>query len=112
MNGNDSKACDGMERTAKGRGAASLAGAGAMDHVEITSSFTGDTFACELDLGDGEPEEKLERVFRLFNRVSEEDARRLERIGYRLPSLSVGDRVVLNGEAWVCAPVGFEREGG
>lgn len=83
-----------------------------MDHIEITSGFTGESFACELDLGEGAPQQKLEVAFRFFNRVTDEDVERLERIGYTLPSMSAGDRVVLNGEAWVCAGVGFRREGG
>lgn len=38
-------------------------------------------------------EEICEAVFRLFNRVDQADADRLEEWGYRLPSLSVGDIV-------------------
>lgn len=37
----------------------------------------------------------LERVWRMFNRVDDADVRRLERMGYDLPSLSVGDRVTI-----------------
>jgi hypothetical protein len=52
---------------------------------------------------------KLEHIFRFFNRVDEEDGPRLSAIGYTLPSLSVEDVVVVDGERWLCAPVGWER---
>lgn len=52
----------------------------------------------------------LEAVFRAFNRVEIEDNDRLEEIGYRLPSLSVGDAVEINGDRWRCKSVGWERE--
>lgn len=48
-----------------------------------------------------------ERLFRLFNRVDEGDAARLEAWGYRLPSLSVGDSVGYGGRAFRVEPVGF-----
>lgn len=37
--------------------------------------------------------EVCERLYRIFNRVDEHDGPRLEAIGYRLPSMSVGDLV-------------------
>lgn len=37
--------------------------------------------------------EICERLFRLFNRVDEGDGPRLEALGYRMPSMSVGDLV-------------------
>lgn len=87
------------------------------DLIQITSSFTGDTWTGEVDLAahdsmpnDPTTEQKLERAFRFFNRVTEADERRLEEIGYRLPSMSAGDRVILNGEIWWCAAIGFKRD--
>jgi hypothetical protein len=50
-----------------------------------------------------------ERVFRLFNRVDDEDNERLEAWGYRLPSLSVGDVIEYDGQAWKVDDFGFQR---
>lgn len=72
-----------------------------MTHVRIESSFTGKTWEGEVEVED------LEDVFRFFNRVEPGDGLRLELIGYRLPSLSAGDRVTLDGVTWECAPVGW-----
>jgi hypothetical protein len=60
-----------------------------------------------------EGEAALDQIFRLFNRVSQEDADRLERWGYFLPSLSVGDIVGIkrDGEIfdlWRVVSAGFE----
>jgi hypothetical protein len=60
--------------------------------VLVWSHFTGETWSGELELP-AAPDAALERVYRLLNRVSGGDAQRLEAIGYRLPSLSVGDIV-------------------
>lgn len=49
----------------------------------------------------------LEDAFRYFNRVDEADCERLERIGYKLPSLSVGDIVTVDGNPHVVASMGF-----
>lgn len=63
----------------------------------------------------GEIEEEdayLDVIFRRFNRVTEEDCYWLGEVGYRLPSLSVGDRVTLAGKTWECRPAGWaEVEG-
>lgn len=50
-----------------------------------------------------------EGVFRAFNRVDATDARRLESWGYRLPSLSVGDLIVLGTDTYRVDPVGFTK---
>lgn len=55
------------------------------------------------------PEMDLEGIFRFFNRVTEDDGERLERLGYLMPSLSVDDLVTMNGETFRVAPVGFEQ---
>jgi hypothetical protein len=49
----------------------------------------------------------LEEIFRFFNRVGYGDAGRLDKIGYDLPSLSVGDYVTKNGKRYRVEPVGF-----
>lgn len=55
-------------------------------------------------------EGEMERIFRLFNRVEQEDCDRLEGIGYDLPSLSSGDFVQdYNGQWWLCASVGWQK---
>lgn len=40
------------------------------------------------------PVESLEEVFTYFNRIYDEDASRLRRRGYHLPSLSTGDIII------------------
>lgn len=84
-----------------------------MAHVKITSAFTNESWEGEVDLHlrwrTSDPT-RLEQIFRLFNRVDEADSERLERMGYTLPSLSVGDRVELDDEVWYVHPIGFKRE--
>jgi hypothetical protein len=48
-----------------------------------------------------------EILFRFFNRVDEGDGERLEQLGYRLPSLSVGDVVAWGGRRYLVEVVGF-----
>lgn len=48
-----------------------------------------------------------EHIFRKFNRVDEEDAAYLDKIGYELPSLSVGDVIVYGGNAFIVKTTGF-----
>lgn len=69
----------------------------------IETGGRGPTWEGELDdLRD------LEDAFRYFNRVDDADCERLERIGYCLPSLSVGDIVTVDGNPHVVASVGFK----
>lgn len=49
-----------------------------------------------------------EGLFRFFNRVDDGDEERLERIDYRLPSLSVGDLLHWESKTWRVAGVGFD----
>jgi len=49
-----------------------------------------------------------DNVFRAFNRVTQADCETLDRLGYDLPSLSVGDIVTLNGETKQVTGNGFE----
>ena len=49
-----------------------------------------------------------EALFRFFNRVDERDNDRLEAIGYRLPSLSVGDLLHWGSRSFRVAGSGFE----
>lgn len=53
--------------------------------------------------------ELLESIFRKFNRVTEEDCELLDRLGYQLPSMSVGDEILLDGVPYLCAPSGWQE---
>jgi hypothetical protein len=50
----------------------------------------------------------LEAIFRHFNRVTDEDAKRLARMDYKLPSLSVGDIVSMEGTHYLVCGSGFK----
>lgn len=50
-----------------------------------------------------------ERIFRFFNRVDENDANTLELIGYRLPSLSMGDLVTWGNKTYRVEGYGFKQ---
>ena len=50
-----------------------------------------------------------EGVFRAFNRVDDADCRRLEEWGYRLPSMSVGDLVVIDATTYRVDSIGFTK---
>ena len=68
------------------------------------------TGSVDLDRPQGtSTEDALEQIFRLFNRVDFADGERLEALGYRLPSLSEGDEVTLDGETWEVSILGFRR---
>jgi hypothetical protein len=54
-------------------------------------------------------EEKLDAIFRFFNRVHEADHQRMAEVGYLLPSLSVGDRIELADGWYEVASLGFQR---
>lgn len=71
-----------------------------MTHVTVTS-VTRRTWTGEA------PVTTAEGAFRYFNRVDEVDGIRLERIGYDLPSMSVGDIVTLDGRSYRCESMGF-----
>lgn len=49
-----------------------------------------------------------DRLFRFFNRVDDEDGERLEQMGYRLPSLTMGDYIAWGGRTYRVLMVGFE----
>lgn len=54
----------------------------------------------------------LNAIFRAFNRVDDDDSARLVALGYRLPSLSVGDVITLPGDPpahHLVAPFGFHE---
>lgn len=57
----------------------------------------------------GELDIPLHGAFRYFNRVDQADVDRLEAIGYRLPSMSVGDLLTIGTETFQVHPVGFEK---
>lgn len=65
------------------------------------SPFDSPVWQGELDAMD--PEEAI----RFFNRVDDSDGHRLEDIGYRLPSLSVGDIIVLGRDTYRVMSAGF-----
>jgi hypothetical protein len=50
-----------------------------------------------------------ETLFRAFQRVDDADARRLEDLDYRLPSLSCGDLIAWGGITYRVLAIGFER---
>lgn len=73
-------------------------------------AWSGDVDLDELD--DNPPPADWEintALFRFFNRVDDEDGPRLAEIGYRLPSLSVGDLIHRERETYRVAGLGFER---
>lgn len=70
--------------------------------VTIWSHWRGETWT-----GDVPAPFSNETLFRLFNRVTEADATRLEAWGYTLPSLSVGDTVTWGGETFRVENIGF-----
>jgi hypothetical protein len=51
----------------------------------------------------------LELLYRFFNRVDPGDGLKLESVGYRLPSLSVGDYIAFGGKCWQVEGVGFTQ---
>jgi hypothetical protein len=51
-------------------------------------------------------------AFRMFNRVDAEDDARLVGLGYRLPSMSVGDLVTINDVTYLCLSAGFDEADG
>jgi hypothetical protein len=75
--------------------------------IIITSHWEGGRWSGTIELPDDA--RPLEYIFRFFNRIEDGDADRLDAIGYRLPSLSVGDVVEIAGERWRCAMLGWER---
>lgn len=88
-----------------------------VDNAEaaIEGFLPGGEYSCEVSDYDAsgdpwsKPEHALERIFRLFNRVDDADCRRLDGAGYKLPSLSMGDVVTMEGQHWLCAGVGWKR---
>ena len=46
-------------------------------------------------------------IFRKLNRVTDQDCEFLDKLGFDLPSLSVGDVIVRKGTAWRVDGVGF-----
>ena len=80
-------------------------------HITIFSVMAAsdrDRFPTAMWEGEVESDD-LEDIFRAFNRVDEEDATRLEEIGYKLPSLSVGDIVVRETDQQMVASCGFRE---
>lgn len=77
--------------------------------VVVESHWRGERWEGEIP-PPADAERALEYVFRYFNRVDEGDGERLEALGYRLPSLGVGDLVTIDdGPRYRCASLGWER---
>lgn len=74
-------------------------------NVAVWSHFRDERWSGDVPL---QPSPGLnEELFRFFNRVDEADADRLDAIGYRLPSLSVGDTVSYDGRTFRVEGLGF-----
>lgn len=56
----------------------------------------------------GTDDDTNERIFRIFNRVTDADCDWLNDVGYNLPSLSVGDVILYNGKGYRVARIGFD----
>lgn len=67
------------------------------------------TWTGAVQLATTEPEDRLELIFRLFNRVDDSDCERLEKWGYKLPSLSTGDSVTMEGKTYRCESMGWQE---
>lgn len=80
-----------------------------MTTITIWSHWEGKTWEGDLDLAGLTVREALERIFRAFNRVDDDDHHRMLALGYDLPSLSVDDIVTIDGVRWRCAMLGWER---
>lgn len=87
------------------------------DHPEYrmgqmeTPGMVGPEWTGEVDItvtAYHKPTMVLEQLFRLFNRVEDGDGERLERMGYKLPSLSSGDVVTMEGKHYLCASAGWK----
>ncbi len=46
-------------------------------------------------------------IYRKLNRVTEQDCEWLDKVGYDLPSLSIGDVIVRQGTSWRVDGIGF-----
>lgn len=68
----------------------------AKDGLSTDPTWTGEVNTTDLD-----------EIWRLFNRVSTEDNKRLRDMGYTLPSLSMGDVITINGEHHALGAIGF-----
>lgn len=83
--------------------------------VWIYSHFHGQTWEGEVTWPEGVQEDNdqivLECIFRYFNRVDEDDAERLNKLGFDMPSLSMGDEVGFNGKRWRCEAIGWSQIG-
>jgi hypothetical protein len=87
------------------------------DHPEYrigqmdTPGMVGPEWSGDVNLNGQTSDSVLEHIFRLFNRVSDEDASRLAKWDYKLPSLSVGDIVTMEGNHYLVCGMGFKKVG-
>jgi hypothetical protein len=61
------------------------------------------------EIAKGDEDALCDRVYRLFNRVDENDGDRLERWKYFLPSLSLGDYVRIGDNTYRVDTIGFTK---
>lgn len=84
-------------------------------HVRIASAIATrirnaeDDYTIETEWNGDLPPLTLNNIFRVFNRVTDADCENLNKIGYRLPSMSVGDLVTLDAETFQVTSTGFEK---
>lgn len=78
-----------------------------MKTISLWSHFSEQVWTGEVGLPEAPVERQLEFIFRKFNCVDEEDAAFMERVGYDMPSLSIGDLVEFDGKTWAVANFGF-----
>lgn len=64
----------------------------------VDEPFDRTSWAGDVSLPEDEPTEALlERIFRMFNAVDDDDVIRMRQLGYELPSLSAGDVIAVEG---------------
>jgi hypothetical protein len=85
-----------------------------MTYISIRSAFAtrenylSDDFTAPMTWTGEVEGVNLDTVYRFFNRVDEADSARLAALGYRLPSLSVGDLVTIGTATFQVVNLGFE----
>lgn len=82
--------------------------AAAVGGREVT--WRGTVFFDQIGCNESSSEQEiLNGLWRFFNRVDGEDAEILDKIGYELPSLSVGDFITWDGNTYRVAGRGFDK---
>lgn len=77
--------------------------------LTIWTHWEGKTWTGDAPISRFQPtDDKLDEIFRFFNRVDEGDHERMAACGYELPSLSVGDKILLADQWYEVASLGFK----